>query len=174
MSNKQGRPARCWLTSCSKHRAYSCQQQAGRASQMLTYILFKTQSMLLSATSSKGQQDANLQPVQNREHALVSNKEKRPARCWLTSYSKPRECSGKQQGEKPVRCWLISYLKPSKCSGKQQGEKASQMLTYILFKTQSTFMSPTRRKGQTDADLHPIQNPEHIHVTNKQERPSRC
>jgi hypothetical protein len=30
------------LTSCSKPRACSCQQQAGRASQMLTYNLFKT------------------------------------------------------------------------------------------------------------------------------------
>jgi hypothetical protein len=72
---------------------------------MLTYILFKTQSMLLSATSKKGQPDADLhtvqnpehallsatskkgqpdadlQPVQNPEHALVSNKQERPARC---------------------------------------------------------------------------------------------
>jgi hypothetical protein len=45
------------------------------ASQMLTYILFKTQSMLLSATSRKGQPDADLHPVQNPEHALVSNKQ---------------------------------------------------------------------------------------------------
>jgi len=48
---------------------------------MLTYILFKTQSMLLSATSRKGQSDADLHPVQNPEHALVSNKQEGPARC---------------------------------------------------------------------------------------------
>jgi hypothetical protein len=46
---------------------------------MLTYILFKTQSMLLSATSRKGQPDADLHPVQNTEHALVSNKQEGPA-----------------------------------------------------------------------------------------------
>jgi hypothetical protein len=70
---------------------------------MLTYMLFKTQSMLLSATirkgqpdadlhpiqntmllsatSRKGQPDADLHPVQNTEHALVRNKEEEPARC---------------------------------------------------------------------------------------------
>jgi len=42
---------------------------------MLAYILFKTQSMLLSVTSRKGQPDADLQPVQNPEHALVSSKQ---------------------------------------------------------------------------------------------------
>ena len=39
---------------------------------MLTYILFKTQSMLFLATSRKGQPDASLQPV--KEHAFVSKK----------------------------------------------------------------------------------------------------
>jgi len=48
---------------------------------MLTYMLFKTQSMLLSATRRKGQPNADLQAVQNPEHALVSNKEEGPARC---------------------------------------------------------------------------------------------
>jgi hypothetical protein len=48
---------------------------------MLTYILIKTQNMLLSATSRKGQPDADLQTVKNPEHALVSNKQKGPARC---------------------------------------------------------------------------------------------
>ena len=71
---------------------------------MLTYILFKTQSMLLSATSRKGQPDADLHPVQtqrmtlsatrrngqpdadllavqNPEHDFVSSKEEGPARC---------------------------------------------------------------------------------------------
>jgi hypothetical protein len=42
---------------------------------MLTYILFKTQNMLLSATSRKGQSDANLHTVINPEHALVNYKQ---------------------------------------------------------------------------------------------------
>jgi hypothetical protein len=48
---------------------------------MLTYLLFKTQSMLLSATSRKGQPDADLQAVQNPEHDFVSNKQEGIARC---------------------------------------------------------------------------------------------
>jgi len=65
----------------SPEHACSCQQQTWKASQMLTYILFKTQSMLLSTTNREGQPDADLQPVQNPEHALVNNKQGRPARC---------------------------------------------------------------------------------------------
>ena len=42
---------------------------------MLTYKLYKMQSTLLSASNRKGQPDANLQPVQNQEHAFVSNKQ---------------------------------------------------------------------------------------------------
>ena len=42
---------------------------------MLTYILFKTQSMLLSETSTNSQPDADLQAVLNPEHALVTNKQ---------------------------------------------------------------------------------------------------
>ena len=56
-----------------------CQLQAARSSQMLTYILFKTQSMLFSATSSKGQLDADLHPVQSQEHPPVNNKQEEPA-----------------------------------------------------------------------------------------------
>ena len=150
-SNKQEGTARSWLTSCSKPRACSFQQQAGRASWILTYILFKTQSMLLSATSRKGQLDPDLQPVQNPEHALISNKQKRTIRCWFTSCSKPRPCS---------------------CQ--QQAGRASQMLTYILFRTQSMLLSETIRKGQPYADLHTVQNPEHAVVSHKQEGPARC
>jgi len=77
------------------------------ANQMLTYNLFKTQSMLLSVTSRKKQEekqdvdsqtiqnqsvllsaisrksqpDADLHTVQNPEHAPVSNKQEGPARC---------------------------------------------------------------------------------------------
>ena len=149
--NKQKEPVRCWLMSCSKPRAWSCQQQAGRASQMLTYSLFKIQSMILSATSRKGQPDADLHPVQNTEHDLVSNKQEGPARCWLTCCSKH-----------------------SAWSCQQQAGGASQMLTYILFKTQIMILSATSRKGQPDADLQTVQNPEHTVVNNKQNRLSRC
>ena len=47
------------------------------------------------------------------------------------------------------------------------------MLTYRLFKTQSILLSETSRKGQPDADLHAIQNPEYNIVSNKQERASQ-
>ena len=150
VSNKQEEPARSWLTSCSKPRACYCQQQAERDSQILTYILFKTQSMLLSATSRKGQQDPDLHPVQNPEHAIVSNKQEGPARSWLTYCSKPRACS---------------------CQ--EQAGRASKILTYKLCKTQSMLLSATSRKSQPDPDLHPVQNPEHALVSNKQEGPAR-
>ena len=150
VNNKQKVPARCWLTSCSKPRAWSCQQQAGRASQMLTYILFKTQKMVLSATSWKSQPDPDLLSVQNPEHGPVTNKQEGLARWWLTFCSKPRACS---------------------CQ--QQARKASQILTYILFKTQSMLLWATSRKGKPDPDLLPVQNPEQHLVSNKQEDPAR-
>jgi len=141
---------------------------------MLIYLLFIVQSMLLSATSSKGQLDAGLHPIQNPEHASVSNKQKGPARCQLTAYSKPIACS---------------------CQ--KQAGRVSQILTYMLFKTQSMLPSATSRKnqydadlhpvqsqsvlfsvksrkGQSDADLHPVQNPKHAPLSNKQEGPARC
>ena len=49
-------------------------EQAGQVSQMPTYILFKCQTMLLSATSRQGQSDADLQPVQNPGHGFISDK----------------------------------------------------------------------------------------------------
>ena len=51
---------------------------------MLTYNLFKSESMLLSARSRKRQPDADLHPAENPEHAFVSNKQEGPARCKLT------------------------------------------------------------------------------------------
>ena len=111
----------------------------------------QNQSMLLSATSRKGQSDADLPSVQNPQHTLVSNKQKEPARCWLTCCSKPRPCS---------------------CQ--QQAERTSQMLTYILFKTQTMLLSATSRKDQPDADLHPVQNTGHPLVSNEQGGPARC
>ena len=146
VNNKQGRLARCWLTSCSKPGACSCQQQAGKACQMLTYNQFKTQSMLLSTTSREGHPDVDLQPVQNPDHALVSNKQEGPAR-WLTACSKPTACFCQQQTGR-VRSWLTNCPKEHPLvSNKQNG----------LY-----------------ADLQTVQNPEHSLVRNKQKEPARC
>ena len=92
---------------------------------MLTYTLFKTQSMLWSITSINGQPHADLQTVRNPEHALVSNKEGRLARWSLTICPNPRACS---------------------C--KQQGGKTSQTVTYNLFNTKGMLWSAIRREGQ--------------------------
>ena len=67
-----------------------------------------------------------------------------------------------------------SLIKSIKCSCQQQAERASQMLTYILFKIQCMPLSATNKKGQLDADLHPVQNPVHAPVSNEQEEPARC
>ena len=66
----------------------------------MTYMLFKTQSMLLSATSRKGQPDPDLQAVQNPEHALVSNKEEGQPDPDLHTVQNPEHAlvSNKQEG----------------------------------------------------------------------------
>ena len=46
---------------------------------MLTYMLFKAQSMLLSATQ-EGPAESDLQTIQNEGDALVSNNQEGPAR----------------------------------------------------------------------------------------------
>jgi len=71
ISDKHEWLARFWLTCCSKSRACSYQQQAGRDSQMLTYNLLETQSMLLSETSRKGQPNAYLHPVQSKTQIML-------------------------------------------------------------------------------------------------------
>ena len=164
---------------------------------MLTYTLFKSRSMLLSATSRKGQSDADLQPVQNPKHTLVSCKQEVSARCWLTFCSKSKACSCQQQSgrsslmltytllksqsmilsaasSKCEEFWLTYCSKPRPCSCQQQAGKASQMLTYTLFKNQSMLLSATSRKHELNSDLHAVEEPEHALVSNKQEGPVRC
>ena len=172
VSNKQEGPARCWLTCCSKFRACSCQQQAGSTRQILTYTLFRTHSMLLSVTIRKSQPDPALHAVQHPKNTLVRNKQERPARSWLTYYSKSPVISNNQEG--PAKFWLTYCSKPRAWSCQQQPGRASQILTYILFKSQSMILSATTRKGQPDPDLQPVQNPEHDFVSNNQEGPARC
>ena len=142
------------------------------AKKIETYKLFKTQPMLLSERSREYQSNADLLAVQNPEDALVSNKQKGTARSWLTYCSKPRACPCQKQAGR-ARPWLTSCSKPRACSCQQQGGRASQILTYILFKTQSMLLSAKNRKGQPDPDLHSVQNPKHDLVSNKQEGPAR-
>ena len=123
---------------------------------MLTYTLFNMHGMLLLATSREGQLDADLHPVQNPEHALVSYKQGRPAGCWLTRYSSPEHALVSCKQRRPAGCWLTPCSTPTACSCQQQAEKASWMPTYILFKM---LLLNTSREGQLDADLHTVQNP---------------
>ena len=141
---------------------------------MLTYILLKIQSMLLLGTRRNGQSDANSQPVQNPEHALVSNKQEGSARCWLTHCSKSRACSCQQQTGRASQFLTYLLFKPQAHSCQWQAGRASQMLTYLLFKTQSILLSTIIRNSQPDADLHPVQNTEHALVSKKQEGSARC
>ena len=75
-----------WLTFCSKPRAANCQHHIGKASQTLTYKLFKTQSRPLSASCRTGPMGADLPPVQK---PIVSIMQKSLSGPWLTNYSKP-------------------------------------------------------------------------------------
>ena len=167
VSNKQEGPVRCWLTYCSKPRACSCQQQPGRASQTLTYRLFKIQSMPLSTTGKKGQPDADLHTVQNPEHDLVSNRQEGQLNNNIQAVQNPEHALVSNNEKGPARCWLTHCWKRRTCPCQRQPERASQMLTYRLFKTQRMVLLGTTRKGQPDADLHTVQNPEHALVSNK-------
>ena len=70
---------------------------------MLTYKLYKMQCMLLSATSRKGQPDANLHPVQNPDHTFVSSNKGQPdADSQPVQNPEDALISNKQEG--PARC----------------------------------------------------------------------
>ena len=192
VSNKQGKLARCWLTTCLKPRVCPYQQQAGKAIQMLTYSLFKTQIMRLLATSWKDQPD-DLQPVQNPEHASVSNKLEGPARSWLTNCPKEHPLvSDKQNGlyadlqtvqnpehplvrnkqKEPARCQLTNCQNPEHplVNNRQKGPVRC-LLTYCS-KTHSRVLSAMSRKGQPDADLHAVKYPELLSTTSRNGQPA--
>ena len=137
-----------WLTACSKPRPFYCQHHREKVPWTLTYMLFKTQTTLLSASCRKGLLDPDLQAVQNPDHSIVSIMQKRPPGPWLTGYSKPR----------PFYC-------------QHHAEKASWTLTYMLFKIQTILLSASCRKGLLDPDLHPVQNPDHSIVNIMQKMP---
>ena len=164
---------------------------------MLTYKLLNTQGMLLSETSRNVQSDADLQTVQNPEHAPVRNMQECPAKCQLTCYSKPRAFPSQQQAGTAIQrltyilfkiqsmlhhqqarkvSQMLTYklFKTQRCFSQQQAERASQMLAYNLCKTQGMILSKTSRKCQPDADSLPVQNPEYAPVSNKHGRPAKC
>ena len=142
VSIMQKSPPGPWLTFCSKPRPFYCQHYAKKASWTLTYTLFKTQTISLSASCRKGLLDSGLHAVQNPDHCIVSIMQKRPPGLWLTCCSKPR----------PFYC-------------QHHAKKASWTLTYILFKTQTILLSTSCRKGLLDPNLHPVQNPDHSIVS---------
>jgi hypothetical protein len=134
---------------------------------MLTYRLFKTQTMLLSTTSTKGQPDANLPTVQNQEHTLVTNKHKGPARCLLTNCSKHRACSCQQQAGRAS--WMLTYIlfKTQTMLLSTKSTKSQPDADLLSIQTQSMLLSATSRKGQPDADLQSFQKPKHTSVSRK-------
>ena len=71
---------------------------------MLTYILFTTQSMLLSATSKMGQPNADSQTVQSPEHALVSDKQKGQPDTDLQAVQNADHTLSSNKQEEPARC----------------------------------------------------------------------
>ena len=120
-------------------------------------MLFETQAMLLSATSNKGQTDAGLHSVQNSEHALVRNKEDMIARCWLTSCWKHKAWCCQQQAQRAGQMLTNLLFKTQSILLLAIGMKVGDMLTYMLFKTQSMLLSATSRKSQPDPDLQTVQ-----------------
>ena len=108
----------------------------------LTYMLFKTQTILLSALCRKGLLYPNLQPVQNPDHFIVSIMQKWPPGPWLTACSKFRA----------AHC-------------QHHAEMACCILTYTLFIVKSSPLSTSCRNGLLHPDLHPVPNPEHSIVS---------
>ena len=163
--SKQERLSRCWLTFYSKSRLHSCQQKAGRSSQMLTYTLLNTQNMLLSATSREGLPDADLQTVQNITTSLSAVSRKIQWDADLHPVQNPEHASIRNKHKGPVRWWLTPCSTPRACSCQQKARRAIQMLTNTLFNGQSMLLSAISREGLPDADLHPVQNTEHALVS---------
>jgi hypothetical protein len=102
--------------------------------QMLTYLLFKTQSILLSA-SRQGHLDADLQAVQNPSTLLSATSRKgQPDSDILPVQDQSMLLSATNR--EPF-LMLTYILFKTQCQ--QQVGKASQMLTYILSKTKSSY-----------------------------------
>ena len=87
---------------------------------MMTYSLFKTQSMLLSATSKKGLLDDDLQAVQAPEHALVSTTDRKPPDGNLQAAQTPEHPFVNYKQKMPTRWGLTACSKPTTFSCQKQ------------------------------------------------------
>ena len=142
VSIMQKRPPKLWLTLFSKANNFIISIMQKKAFCTLTYTLFKTHTIPVSASFREGLLNPDLQPVQKPNHSIVSIMQTSPPRPWLTVCSKPKKNHYQHDAGKAV--W---------------------MLTYILFGTQSISLSASRRKGCLDCDLPPIQSPEKLIVS---------
>ena len=70
VSIMQKTPHGPWLTLCSKPTQFHCQHHAEKAFWTLTYVLFKTQTITLSAWCRKGLLDSDSPSVKNPHNAL--------------------------------------------------------------------------------------------------------
>ena len=157
-----------------KTRAPSSQQQAGIPSQMPTYKLFKIQSMFLSGTSRKGQPDADLQSVQNPEHARVRYKQERPARFCLTSCLNPGHALLRNKQDSPARHLLTSCSKTQSMLLSDTSRKSQPDSALHPVQTQGMLFSETSRTAQPNTYLQAVQNPEYALLSNQQEGPAIC
>ena len=71
---------------------------------MLTYILYRNKSMLMSATSRKVQPEPDLHPVQNPEYAPVSNKQEWQPDAHLHPVQNPEHAPVSNRQKGPARC----------------------------------------------------------------------
>ena len=132
----------------------------------------------MSAWCRKGLLDSNLQAVQDPNNAIVSIMQKSPCGPWLTSCSKPSLLSVScrkgllepdlHPDQNPDHYivsiiqkripwpWLTFWSKPKQSLCQHNAKKAFWTLTHILFKTHSTLLSASCKKGLLDPDLHPV------------------
>ena len=184
-----------WLTCCVKLKQFHCKHQAKKASHTLTYILFKIQTIPLSASCGKGLLNPDLHAIQNPKQPIVSIMQKRPPGPWLTYCWKPQTITlsascrkGLQEPDlhpvqnaqqpivsimqrRPPGPWLTSCLKPRPFCCQHDAGNAFWSLIYLLFKSQSSPLSASCRKGLLHPNLQTVQNPEQLIVSITQKRP---
>ena len=184
VSIMQKRRPGLWLTCCVKLKQFHCKHQAKKASHTLTYILFKIQTIPLSASCGKGLLNPDLHAIQNPKQPIVSIMQKRPPGPWLTYCWKPQTITlsascrkGLQEPDlhpvqnaqqpivsimqrRPPGPWLTSCLKPRPFCCQHDAGNAFWSLIYLLFKTQSSPLSASCRKGLLHPNLQTVQNPE--------------
>ena len=131
---------------------------------MLTYILFKIQSMLSSATSRQGQPDADLHPVQNQECALVRNKQEQPNADLHPIQNQNMLLSAtRRKGQPDADLHPVQYPEHALVSNKQDGP-ARSCLTYCSKPREHALVS-NKQKDQSDGDSQTVQNTEHTSVS---------